>query len=121
MVAEKPVVVVVRPEMLYHPEKDMYAARIRALGLTAYGDTCKESVQKVKKMFGLFVKCHRKRGTLEATLKKSGLRWYWEDEYKEELPVEWVSCENKGGQILVCGKTRESSWQAMNSLEFALA
>lgn len=119
MATEEAVVVVVRPKTLHHDGKDIYATRIRQLGLTAYGDTHEESLQKVKKMFVAFVKAHRKRGTLEERLGKSGLEWCWEREYKGKLPVEWVSSKDNGKKILSCDKTEDQSWKVMGELAVA--
>jgi len=119
MATEEAVVVVVRPKTLYHQGKNMYAARIRQLGLTAYGDTSEESLQKVKQMFAALVKAHRKRGTLEERLERSGLDWCWASEYDEELPVEWVSSKDNGKQILSSVKIESQSWKAMGELAVA--
>lgn len=119
MATEEAVVVVVRPKTLYHSGKDMYATRIRELGLTAYGDTCEESSQKVRQMFAALVKAHRKRGTLEERLERSGLDWCWSSEYDGELPVEWVSSKDNGKQILPCDKIEDRTWQVVGELALA--
>jgi hypothetical protein len=76
------VVVVVQLERKKNSDGKTFASSIRALGLTGYGDTLKDSTLKVARMFAAFVEVNRKYNTLEDQLNKSGLRWYWESEYK---------------------------------------
>ena len=52
-----------------------YAARVRQLGLTAYGPREEDAMRHCKRMFAVFVEAHRKAGTLESVLDKSGLQW----------------------------------------------
>ena len=91
------VVALVPVVSLAHTVERMFAARIRELGLTAYGDTEEEAVEKVKRMFATYVYAHRKQGTLENCLEHSGLQWWWEKNYPGPLPIERVSRENATG------------------------
>lgn len=76
------VVVLVQPKFQVHKVNGTHAARILELGLTAYGKTYDEALKKVKRMLGGAVKAHRDVGTLEDWLNRSGLNWFWEDEYR---------------------------------------
>ncbi len=87
MSAERRVVALVSPKMLANSKTGMHAARILELGLTAYGSTTDEALQKVKRMYASAVRAHRELGTLVEWLNLSGLEWHWEDNYKGEQPV----------------------------------
>ena len=91
--AERKVVVMVSPLGLHSKETDRFAARIKPLGLTAYGDSQDEASRKVKMMFVSAVAAHRLKGDLEDWLGVSGLEWHWFDEYQGSTPVEeaWVT------------------------------
>ena len=65
-----------------------YVTRIRALGLTAYGSDHKESDAKAKRLFGTWVGIHRKSGTLEQALNRSGLSWNYEHDYSVSIGYE---------------------------------
>ncbi len=85
--AERVVVVVSPLEYKERTDNTAVALRVRALGLTAYGKDRAEAQHKLKLMFGTFVELHRKSGTLEECLNKSGLRWWPESEYKGPQPA----------------------------------
>ena len=120
MPTEKKVVVVVPVERLYNPKRKAHATRIRALGLTAYGNTAEESQKKVKQMFGAYVRAYRREGTLEARLRDSGLSWCWADEYCGELPVEWVSSPpDDDNAIWECEADESHSWRMAGEFAFA--
>jgi hypothetical protein len=91
------VVVMVSPLYLHNKEIDRFAARIKPLGLTAYGDSQDEASRKVKRMFAFAVEAHRSKGDLEEWLSKSGLEWHWLNEYEGDAPVEdaWVTGERQ--------------------------
>ena len=120
MSVEKRVVVVVPVERLYNQKRKAHAARIRALGITAYGNAASEAQDKVKQMFGAYVRAHRKEGTLEFCLRDSGLPWCWEDEYKGKLPVEWVSFSpGDDNPIWECVANESHSWRTVGELALA--
>lgn len=88
MSEERRVVVLVSAKMLTNSETGRHAARILELGLTAYGETADEALRKVKRMYASVVQAHRELGMLEDWLNRTGLNWFWEDEYKGAIPVE---------------------------------
>jgi hypothetical protein len=55
-------------------------SRIRKLGLTAYGLTSQEADEKLSKMFKTYIALHRKYNTLEKTLKRSKLNWFYQND-----------------------------------------
>ena len=90
MLNERKVVVMVVPTHLHDEESGRFAARIKPLGLTAYGNSRDESLRKVRRMFASAVSAHREKGDLEGWLDGSGLEWSWLDEYAGEAPVEYA-------------------------------
>ena len=60
---------------------DVFAARFKKLGLTAYGHNKTEAMSNLKKLFNRFIHLHRDGGTLEARLEQAGVEWSWADEY----------------------------------------
>ena len=54
--------------LYYNDERQWYAARFRNLGLTAYGDTSKESMHKLIDMYASAYKAHELSGTLDKWL-----------------------------------------------------
>ena len=93
MTKDRMVVVCVGLEMMYRNDQRMVVARLRPLGLTAYGRTEKEASQAVKRLFSKMINRYRSEGVLPDRLRKIGVEWYWEDEYpKDKLPkVEYTS------------------------------
>ena len=57
-------------------DKDMYAARIEELGLTAYGRTVREAMEGVQRLLGTFILQYGERMQLEDVVKR--LRIYEE-------------------------------------------
>ena len=94
------VVVELSPKELIHTIRMTYVARIPLLGLTAYGKTQDEAMSKLKQMLRHAVEAHRESGTLEEWLRRSGLNWFWEDEYKGVLPVEYLGMPLGSNDIL---------------------
>ena len=113
---EEMVVVYLPMRYLVNNKKDLYATRIRELGLTAYGSTKDEAAQKIKRMFAAYVAVHRKRGILQEKLDKSKLRWSWLKDWEGD--VEFVSPEG-ASKILHCKTKRETNW--VDTGELALA
>jgi hypothetical protein len=86
MGTEERVVAVLPVEHLVRKDKAAFAARVRALGLTAYGSDREEATGKVKQMFAALVTMHREQGTLTDVLDKSGVDWCWESELDGKKP-----------------------------------
>lgn len=89
MANDEKVVVLVSPKVSHAQTEDglVFAARIRELGLTAYGDTRDEAEKKVQRMFASKVSAHRACDSLDEWLDRSGLSWCWESEYVGRLPA----------------------------------
>lgn len=118
MVAEeRKVVVIVSPAFLYCKEINTFAAHVKPLGLTGYGDTEDAASRRVKAMFADAVQAHRARGDLAEWLDKSGLEWSWFDEYKGDNPVE----HTRGAveKPAVSGVTATVSWRDYDALAMA--
>ena len=75
------VVVVTKAAMVKLDNRDVFAARFKKLGLTAYGHNNSEAVSNLKLMFNRFIHTHRKAGTLVSRLEKAGVAWSWADAY----------------------------------------
>ena len=84
------VVVAVQLVCLHNADKTQFVSRIRALGLTAYGDSLDDSRRNVKRMFAKWVDLNRRSNTLEENLNRSGLSWSYESEYPGTLSYERV-------------------------------
>lgn len=108
MATSEKVVVVVVPEKLSLDSPKLYASRIKALGLTAYGDTDKQSWDRLKQMFGVFVRTHRRVGDLEKLLNASGLDWCYESAYKGPLPIESIK---KPQYVVSCRASQDVLWK----------
>ena len=67
----------------------VFAARLKELGLTAYGQSPAEAKSKVKRQFNTLINEYRKLGLLEQRLNRVGVEWRWRDEYSDEnAPIE---------------------------------
>ena len=107
-------VVVVAPlECKNTTDNTMFVTRIRELGLTAYGKTHEEAKQSLRKMFATFVELYRKTENLEERLNRSGLTWYYESEYRGEIPAESIMPD---GSIKYVWPKQENSWHEMREL-----
>lgn len=111
-------VVVVAPlECKNTTDNTMFVTRIRELGLTAYGKTHEEAKQSLRKMFATFVELYRKTENLEERLNRSGLTWYYESEYRGDVPAESVKID--GSIEFIYPKKKDSMWQEMRELVVA--
>ena len=92
----------------------MCAARILKLGLTAYGKTLDEALSKVVRMYASAVQAHRELGTLQQWLKRSGLTWSWEPEYKGDVPVHNADADiaGKRSQKALSGSASANLWES---------
>src|SRR5690349_9859545 len=88
MFEEGGVVVLVQPLILKNAVTGVYAARITPLGLTAYGATADDAIQAVKEMFAGAVQSRRKLGKLAFWLEHSGVKWFWETDYDQDIALE---------------------------------
>ena len=79
-------VVVVKSPVAFEtdPKTNVVLARFESLGLTGYGVTADHAVASLKHLFHAFIHAHRKYETLQEQLERSGVEWYWEDEYPED-------------------------------------
>ena len=91
-------VIVVTPLSVHkHITRDLFAARLEELGLTAYATSESVAVDRVKRMFNRFVVAYRQDGLLEEKLNHVDAEWYWKSDY----PLDAKSYEdtnNLGGQ-----------------------
>lgn len=101
---ESKVVVMVTPEILEQEQHQVFAARFRALGLTAYGTTFDESLDRLFELFRLFIKTTRKVGQLEVRLNRAGVEWYPRSQY-ERLERPYIDLD---GPEVVRPKTKEA-------------
>ena len=86
---DRMVVVSVTLTISYHEEHDLFDARLKELGLTAYRATETDAIVAVKRLFRTFVQTHRESGQLQTQLDKLGVDWWWKDEYPmDRLPYE---------------------------------
>ena len=111
---ERKVVVIVSPVFLYSKELDTFAARVKPLGITAYGDTEDAASRRVKTMFADAVQAHRMRGDLADWLDKSGLEWSWLDEYDGDAPVEHA--RGAAAKKVASGGVLFASWRDYDAL-----
>ncbi len=95
---EPKVVVMVTLEHVEYREPQMFAARFRALGLTAYGMTREEARLRFFELFRQFVCDTREVGQLELQLRRSGVTWYTIEEY-EQLGRRYIDVGEAQGQV----------------------
>ena len=80
------IVALVQIEVIQNHSQGYIAGRILPLGLTGYGEDPEAAMRCVKRMFNAFVHAHREKGTLEDRMNRSGLEWYWLDQYPSDKP-----------------------------------
>ena len=80
-------VVICKVTMAYNEKAQLHAARFAELGLTSFGDTPQQAVQRLKKLFKTFIHTQRELGVLEQRLNELEVEWYWHDEYPAEKPA----------------------------------
>ena len=105
---ESKVVVMVSPAHMHDKESGRFAARIKPLGLTAYGNSRDESLRKVRRMFASAVSAHRSKGDLKEWLDGSGLEWCWLSEYKGDAPVEYADAPE------VARSSQSANWRDLD-------
>jgi hypothetical protein len=114
---EREVVVVSAPlECKYNADKTVFCTRIRALGLTAYGESWEESKTKLKKMFATWVGLHRRSNTLEVALNRSKLVWCYESQYTGERPYEVILDSGKVRVVTPKTQSQTNTWQEMKEM-----
>ena len=109
MSENRKVVVIVTPEFFHNEDLNLFAARIRPLGLTGYGENTDVASAKVKRMFASWVRGRRLVGDLEVRLNASGLEWHWFDEYDGDLPVEMIHSLPTPSESEAADKTHAST------------
>ena len=115
MVDNRKVVVIVTPEFLHNEDLNLFAARIRPLGLTGYGENRDAASVKIKRLFASWVKGCRILGNLEERLNTSGLEWHWLDEYVGDKPVEMVqSLMTSSKATPIETTTTSTSWETVS-------
>ena len=87
MAGEGKVVVELRLTIEQHSQTGAYAARIRPLGLTAYGPDEETAVRNCKRLFARFIESYRRDGMLKRILDNAGLEWHWASDHAPELPT----------------------------------
>ena len=103
------VAVEVHLQLLANSKKpNFHAARLRELGLTAYGCSKDEAQARLRRMLGEFIEAHRRRGTLKERFDRSGLKWCALADYKGKLPV--VDVSRSASSLANPGIATESSW-----------
>ena len=107
-------VVIVSPEYLSNKDAGTFAARIRPLGLTAYGSGQEEASAKVKRMFASAVETRRRRGTLTRWLNKSNVEWHWLEEYRGNVRIE------RAGQETAESPSPSSRWEEYKGSELEM-
>ena len=114
---ETVVVVLVPMEHKQHAEqKEIFAARIRALGLTAYGNSQDSATKSLREMFATFADFHRKAGTLEERLNKSKLEWWYESENHGNEEVLVVSPDGSTRVIKTNLPQTTASWNESDAI-----
>ena len=76
------VVILVSPTLEYVESVRRHAARIKGMGLTGYGDNDEQALKKVRLMLSSWVNAHRMNNDLVEWLDRSGVEWYWDDEFQ---------------------------------------
>ena len=85
------------------------------LGLTSFGDTQAQAVQRLKNLFKTFIHTHRELGVLEETLNELGVKWYWYDDYPADAPpyenMNEPSTSNGLQEVLDAASSTGLSWK----------
>lgn len=120
MKKDERVVVLAHLERKHNADKTVFAARIRALGLTAYGASPDDAMLKLRRMFATYADLYRKCGTLEERLNKCGLDWWYESDYQGPAPALMIGAD--GEARVIAPRTPYSvdlGWQADSSVVVA--
>ena len=83
---ERVVVVNLKCVFYVNAVDQLVAARCAELGLSAYGNTKEEATSNFKQLFNRCIHGYREKGKLADVLERSGLDWWWENEYPQDCP-----------------------------------
>ena len=118
------IVVNVKCLVQVHSEDKVLAMRFPPLGLTAYGDDEEEAMSSFKRLFNRFIRTYREKGRIEQILSKSGVEWWWIDEYPKDRPeFEDTNSEVQEANPLFM-QEQEQSWHSVSMMagrDFAIA
>ena len=109
---ESPVVVNVTLSSDYM--EDRWVARIRPLGISAYGRTKEAAEQVAEEMLAEAIQVHRELGNLGQWLNQRGVLWDWKDKFEVEDGREFkdVSIPPEKLPLLASLESRLSSTRA---------
>ena len=82
-----------------HKESDLSAARCKALGLTAYGNTEEEAFEALNELVHKFVRTYLELGQLEDRLEQAGIVLEETIETLEESGIPWEPTRNKAALV----------------------
>ena len=116
---EQRVVVFANLERKQTTDNKMFVARIRALGLTAYGDNREHAMLQLRKLFSTYVDLHRKAGTLVERLNKSSIKWCYENEYDGSEPVLMLAANGEERLIQPKKPKKGECWQSESRMVVA--
>jgi hypothetical protein len=109
---ERRVVVFANLERKQTRDNKIFVARIRGLGLTAYGDSRDHAFFQLRKLFSTYIDLHRKAGTLEERLNKSKVKWCYEEEYDGDQPVLMLAANGEERVIQPKTPKKGECWQS---------
>ncbi len=116
---QQSVVVFANLERKQTTDNKVFVARIRALGLTAYGDSRENAMLRLRKLFSTYVDLHRKEGTLVERLEKSKLTWCYEGEYDGNEPVLMLATDGEERLIQPKKSKKGGYWQSESRMVVA--
>lgn len=83
---ERRVVVNVTCRLYFHADRQYFSARCPELGMTAYGNSEEEAIERFKLHFNEAIDAYREQGALRRVLENSGVQWRW----KQDAPPDRV-------------------------------
>ena len=116
---ERRVVVFAHLEHKNTKDNKIFVARIRALGLTAYGDSREKAMHQLRKLFSTYVDLHRKEGTLVQRLYETNVRWCYEEDYDGNEPVLMLSPDGEERFIHPKNSVKEDCWHSESRIALA--
>ncbi len=118
------VVVNIKCRVQVHSEDKVFAMRFSPLGLTAYGDDEEEAMSNFKQLFNRFIRTYREKGKLEQILNRSGVEWWWIDQYPDDRPGFEDTNSHAQEPDPLCEGHSEQAWHTvglMANRDFAIA
>ncbi len=104
--------------------EDRWVARIKPLGISAYGRTKEAAEQVAEAMFAESIQVHRELGNLEEWLNQRDVVWDWKNDFEVEGDREFkdVSIPSERLPLLDSSESRLPRFQRVNARrEYALA